>query len=425
MTATHEVRPPETPDNVAGLRTITAYHLIAEVLRSPNFGNGRPDVARMRGTLPVIDGDEHRERRRREAVLFTPAATEQYEREILRRQFDRFVAACREAVAPGATLRGDLVELALSWLTQIAARISGVDGIDDDASAARLRRLTEGRVAEYAKVGEDERRQIEREEEARRAVFKAELYAPSRARRQALVADVAIGWRSQDDLPRDVLTILVEHPDPAWDDELALREVLVYLAGSIRTTARSLVHLIAHLDAWFAHHPADRALRTDPGFVRAAANETLRLHPVLPVLLRRAAARTVLSDGSVVDAGERVALLFGTGNRDVDVFGPDANSFDPHRQTGQASVPGYGLAFAAGTHTCIGRRLAMGTGDPTNGALGSLVMMARRLQAMGVRPDPDDPPTYDEGTFYDEYARFPVLLDPWREDDPATCPLAL
>ena len=75
--------PPETPDNVAGLRTITSYHLIAEVLRSPNFGNGRPDLLRMRGTLPVIDGDEHRERRRREAVLFTPAATEQYEREIL------------------------------------------------------------------------------------------------------------------------------------------------------------------------------------------------------------------------------------------------------------------------------------------------------------------------------------------------------
>ena len=44
MTATHDVRTPETPDNVAGLRTITSYHLISEVLRSPNFGNGRPDL---------------------------------------------------------------------------------------------------------------------------------------------------------------------------------------------------------------------------------------------------------------------------------------------------------------------------------------------------------------------------------------------
>jgi cytochrome P450 len=418
-----DVRIPETPDNVTGLRTITSYHLIAEVLRSPNFGNGRPDLARMRGTLPVIDGDEHRERRRQEAVLFTPVATEQYEREILQRQLDRFFAECRDAVAPGETFRGDLVELGLSWLTQIAARISGVDGIDDDASAARLRELTEGRVAEYAKVDEHERRQIERDDDARRAVFREELFAPSLARRRALVADVAAGRRPRDELPRDVLTMLVAHPDPAWDDELPLREVLVYLAGSIRTTARSLVHLTAHLDAWFAERPDDLPRRTDPAFVRAAADETLRLHPVLPVLLRKAAERTVLSDGTVVAAGGRVALLFGTGNRDVDVFGPTANRFDPHRQTGQAAVPGYGLAFAAGTHTCIGRRLAMGTGDPTSGALGSLVTMALRLQRMGVRPDPQQPPTYDDGTFYDEYARFPVLLDPWREDALATCPV--
>lgn len=416
MTATaHDVRPPEVPDNVRGLRTISSYHLIAEVLRSPLFGNGRPDLARMRGTLPVIDGDEHRERRRREAVLFTPSATEAYEREILRRQLDRFFTECRDTVAPGDTFRGDLVELGLSWLTQVAARIAGVDGVDDDASAARLRELTEGRVAEYAKVDDAERQRIEREDDARRAVFAAELFAPSSARRRALVADAAAGRIERDALPRDVLTMLVEHADPAWDDELALREVLVYLAGSIRTTARSLVHLTAHLHAWFAAHPDDVVRRTDPGFVRAAANETLRLHPVLPVLLRKAAARTVLGDGSVVEAGERVALLFGTGNRDVQIFGPTANSFDPYRATGHASVPGYGLAFAAGTHTCIGRRLAMGTGDPDTGALGSLVTMALRLQRMGVRLDPHDAPTYDDGTFYDEYARFPVLLDPWAD----------
>ena len=412
MTVAHEVRPPEVPDNVRGLRAITSYHLVAEVLRSPNFGNGRPDLARMRGTLPVIDGDEHRERRRREAVLFTPAATERYEREILGRQLERFAAECRGGVEPGATYLADLVELGLSWLTQVAARISGIDGIDD-AAAARLRALTEGRVAEYAKVDEAERLRIERDDDARRAVFAAELFAPSRSRREALVADVAAGRRDRGELPHDVLTMLVEHPDPAWDDDLALREVLVYLAGSIRTTARSLVHLTAHLGAWFADHPADRARRADPGFVRAAADETLRLHPVLPVLLRRAAERAVLSDGTVVEAGERVALLFGTGNRDPNVFGPTANRFDPHRETGHAAVPGYGLAFAAGTHTCIGRRLAMGTGDPTTGALGSLVTMALLLQRMDVRPDPAEAPTYDDGTFYDEYARFPVLLDPW------------
>jgi cytochrome P450 len=422
MNVAHEVRPPEVPDNVRGLRTITSYHLIAEVLRSPNFGSGRPDLARMRGTLPVIDGDEHRERRRREAVLFTPAATERYEREILGRQLERFAGECRAAVRPGATYRADLVELGLSWLTQVAARISGIDGIDDDAAAARLRALTEGRVAEYAKVDEEERRRLEREDDARRAVFATELFAPSRARRQALVADVAAGLRDRAELPHDVLTMLVEQPDPAWDDGLALREVLVYLAGSIRTTARSLVHLTAHLDSWFAGHPADRARRTDPAFLRGAADETLRLHPVLPVLLRRATERAVLSDGTVVEAGERLALLFGTGNRDHDVFGPTANRFDPHRETGQAAVPGYGLAFAAGPHTCIGRRLAMGTGDPTGGALGSLVTMGLLLQRMDVRLDPAEPPTYDDGTFYDEYARFPVLLDPWGTKSPVTPP---
>ncbi|WP_116996936.1 cytochrome P450 [Desertimonas flava] len=413
--AIDEVRPPEVPDNVAGLRTIDSYHLVSEVLRSPRFGNGRPDLPRMRGTLPVIDGDEHRERRRRQAVLFTPAAIEAYERDILRRQLDRFSAECRGSVARGDIVAADLVELGLSWLTQVAARIAGIDGVHDDASAARLRDLTEGRVAEYAKVDDDERRRIDEDDIARRAVFATEFFAPSLARRRQMVADVASGRASPDSLPRDVLTLLVDGAGPAWDEELALREVLVYLAGSIRTTARSLVHLTAHLAAWFADHPADLERRTDPAFVRAAAEETLRLHPVLPVLLRKASERVELSDGSVVAEGERLALLFGAANRDPAVFGPTRNVFDPYRDVSHASVPGYGLAFAAGPHTCIGRRLAMGSADPDGGAMGSLVAMGLRLQAMGARPDPDAAPVYDESTFYDEYARFPVLVDPWQD----------
>ena len=180
---------------------------------------------------------------------------------------------------------------------------------------------------------------------------------------QALVADVAAGRGDRDELPRDVLTMLVEHPDPAWDDELALREVLVYLAGSIRTTARSLVHLTAHLDAWFADHPAIWPGAPTRRFVRAAARRDAAPASGAPRTTppgHRTAPCSATGASPRRESGS--PLLFGTGNRDTAVFGPTANRFDPHRETGHASVPGYGLAFAAGTHTCIGRRLADGDG---------------------------------------------------------------
>jgi cytochrome P450 len=414
---TRPVPIPDTPDLVDGLAHFVDYHLVAEILRSPHMGNGRPESKRMRGTLPVIDGQEHFDRRRIESRLFSPAALERYEREILTVQLDRFVDQCRQQTERGVPLRFDLTPVSLSWLTQVAARIAGIDGIDDDESATRLRYYVEAPIPEYAKVDEQARRELDRETDERHAEFRTVMFEPAVQRRRALIDQVREGIIAESSLPQDVLTLLMLNPDPSWDDDLIVREVLVYLSGSIRTTARSLEHLTVHLDEWFAEHPEDRPRRTDPAFLRAAAHESLRLHPVLPVLQRKALSRVQLSTGEVIEKGERVALLFGTSNRDRTVFGSDADQFDPHRASRLESTVPYGLAFALGSHTCIGRRLAMGSGhgEDDTATTGSLVTMALRLQGMGVALDASDPPVLDDATYYDEFKRLPIVVDPWLD----------
>ena len=85
--------------------------------------------------------------------------------------------------------------------------------------------------------------------------------------------------------------------DPAWDADLPLREVTLYLSASTRTMIRLALHLVGHVARWVADNPGDAGRTTDRMFLRRAAAETLRLHAALPAVVRRATADTVLISG--------------------------------------------------------------------------------------------------------------------------------
>src|SRR5205823_226028 len=96
-------------------------------------------------------------------------------------------------------------------------------------------------------------------------------------------------------------------------------------AAGLDTTSWALRASIWHL----ATHPDDRRrLVEDPGLVPSATEEFLRcLSPV------QAMARTLKHDvevgGRSIPAGERILLLFGSGNRDERVFDdPDTVRID-------------------------------------------------------------------------------------------------
>ena len=99
-------------------------------------------------------------------------------------------------------------------------------------------------------------------------------------------------------------------------------------------------------------NPAERAkLIADPKLIPTAVEEMLRW--VTPVIyFRRTATRDTELGGQAVREGEKIALYYGSGNRDEDMF-TDPDTFNVSRD------PNPHLAFGAGgPHFCLGVSLA-------------------------------------------------------------------
>ena len=166
-----------------------------------------------------------------------------------------------------------------------------------------------------------------------------------------------------------------------------------------------------HLHEWFEAHPEDYEKRFDREFLKRAGHEAIRLHLPSPALLRIALKDVVLSDGTEIAEGERVACLFTPANRDTSVFGEDAKSFDPYREAD--GVKPWGFAFGGGEHTCIGRTLVTGLSartDGDEGTDGTLVNIALALFEAGIELDPTEMPAFTELSYHDAYGTFPVIL---------------
>lgn len=123
--------------------------------------------------------------------------------------------------------------------------------------------------------------------------------------------------------------------------------MLAYVWAGMDTT----VNAIASAVSLFADHPDQWALlRSDRSLLGSATNEVLRIQP--PVQrFTRAATREVEIGGVVLPAGARIAVLFGSANRDERRF-PDPDRFDITRN------PTDHLAFGRGVHRCVGSGLA-------------------------------------------------------------------
>jgi len=100
---------------------------------------------------------------------------------------------------------------------------------------------------------------------------------------------------------------------------------------------------------------ADPELRarylTHPETVQQVVEEALRIDP--PIHLEARTTTRVVSVGDVeIPAGQKVALLYASGNHDDAVY-PEPERFDPSRRG-----PGY-LTFGHGVHKCVGLYLSV------------------------------------------------------------------
>ncbi|WP_224389470.1 cytochrome P450 [Pseudonocardia sp. ICBG1293] len=92
-------------------------------------------------------------------------------------------------------------------------------------------------------------------------------------------------------------------------------------------------------------------LRAEPGLIPAAVEEFLRLYSPYRGMARTARTDTELS-GQPIRAGDPIALVYTSANRDERVF-PDGETFELHRP----NIADH-ISFGRGTHSCPGAPLA-------------------------------------------------------------------
>lgn len=372
----------------------------------------------MDGVIVNLHGSAHLDRRRLENRLFRRDTFTFYERDVI-------PGIIRSNLAPAiAAGRADLLTLARRTMMTLALDVAGVDRLHREGprAEAEIDALYEimDRLAKASTVGHatgDKASIIAAGDEAL-AEFERGPFRRSLERRLGLLEQMARGELHVDDLPRDVLTTLLHNQDrldlPA---DTVLREVAYFPWVGSHSTSNQFVHAMHHIFTWLAD-PASAALADRPTVTQDAVvrqrfvHESLRLHPASPVSLRIATEPVTLRSGTVIPTGETVAIDLRAANRDPDVFGPSADTFDPFRPLPEGVAP-WGLSFGHGLHACLGQELAGGVELPPGDALehhllGAICVMAGIVLAADARPDVERPPERDPSTTRDVFAGYSV-----------------
>jgi cytochrome P450 len=148
----------------------------------------------------------------------------------------------------------------------------------------------------------------------------------------------------------DMLSILVGAEidgDRLTDDDLLKFAYLLLVAGN--ETTRNLIALGTL--ALIEHPDQCRLLVDDPSLIPGAVEEMLRWNSPV-VHMARTATTDVEIRGQLIAEGETVVMLYGSANRDEDIFGCDSEEFKVTRH------PNPHIAFGCGEHSCLGAQLA-------------------------------------------------------------------
>jgi cytochrome P450 len=244
--------------------------------------------------------------------------------------------------------------------------------------------------------------------------FDAQFLAPSVVRRAVLLERLGRGEIAEDELPRDVLTVLMRNVDDLQlGPEVIRREIAFYLQAGAHSTANAFVHAVDEVFRWREANPDRAHLLGDNLFLQRCVHEAFRLHPASPVAVRRALGDVELSSGRRLPEGAVVEMDLHAANRDRDVFGTTADAFDPERVLPDG-IPPWGNTFGGGTHACIGMELDGGVppraDEPGEHVLGTVTLMVAALLAQGARPDPSSPPESDPHSSRAHFGRYRVLF---------------
>jgi cytochrome P450 family 142 subfamily A polypeptide 1 len=358
-------------DETAGVWGITRYADIKEISKDPetfsNAGGIRPDS----GALPMMidtDAPEHVRRRRLVSEGFTPGRIRESEagiRVICDAIIDRVCEAgaadfVRDIAAPlPMIVIGNMLGVApedrddlLRWSDDMLKSLGSPDpGAMDLAAMAAM---------EYAEY----------------------VTAVAEQRRRDNQSDDLIGTLVHAEIEGDRL-----------DESSIIYESLLILIGGDETTR----HVISGGMFELLRHPDQLGrLAADRTLLPAAVEEMLRW--VSPIKnMARQMTRDVEFQGQTLREGQKLLLLYPSGNRDERVFDrPD--QFDITR------TPNDHMAFGFGSHFCLGNRLAR---------MELSVMFDRLLERLPDLALADDAePPKRAANFVSGYETMPVVFTP-------------
>jgi cytochrome P450 len=333
-----------------------------------------------------------------------------YEQDVIPRIFADVI----KSFPPGSS--ADVVDLGYRFMVFLSIAFAGIDRQahtqEELDTLVRMLRL----FGVSATLGQA----IDRDKDAARieiraavAEFDQRFFMPSCERRQQLIAEVIRGERSADELPMDVLTVLLQNrQELGMDREGLLREVAFYFLAGAHTSVHSLGHAVHHLLAWCAQHDGARAvLEAQPALVQRFVHESFRLHPSSPVAVRIALEPVDFADGQHAEPGDRVTISLHGANRCTGRFGADADQFNPYREPARGTSE-TGITFGLGMHACLGRNLAAGMlASGTSGAeqqLGMVTFIAHQLLRHGIEVDPMRTARLDRAIARETWAFYPV-----------------
>ena len=168
------------------------------------------------------------------------------------------------------------------------------------------------------------------------------------------------------------LVAMEDEADGLTREQLIASCMLLLNAGheaTVNAAGNGLLALLRHTDA------QDR-LREEPALLESAIEEMLRYDSPLH-LFHRFAQEEIMIAGHRVPAGETVGLLYGSANRDPEMFeAPD--TFDISRR------PNRHLAFGAAAHFCLGATLAR---LELKSLMGALLAQSQRIELVEDRPE--------------------------------------
>ena len=388
--------------------TLNSFVEVQEALCNPNLRQNLyedSDIL-MKDVLLTLHGEEHRRRRQSELKLFTRSITSNYENIIFSELLNQMVNRAIEA------RDFDLVEFGYLATIQLTSDFAGVDRETKDEDTKKLigivKKFSEGATIAHSNL---EKNAVRQNLKIAKDSF-LRFLKPSWHRRKQLIEDFKKGLITEEELPKDVLTILLKNQASLKLNNSDIeREVCFYLQAGSHSTANSLVHAANEILNWSKDTVS---LASNPTLMQKCVHESLRLHPASAVAARKVTEPTLIA-GRFFETGDELELDLASANKDIAIFGRDSDVFNPMREIKNEKSQLFGLTFGAGVHLCAGRDLDGGIRNSNKQGssvpqFGILTQILKSLFENGMKLHPEKISKKETHTSRDHWECFPVTI---------------